>query len=78
VLLRTLRLLGIKTCEPTEELGGWLLVPAVQKDVLECLATDGVTHVYPDKSVINYQVSRRNLPEQSRSMDFRSCTKIIA
>jgi hypothetical protein len=24
VLLRTLRILGIKTCEPTEELGGWL------------------------------------------------------
>jgi hypothetical protein len=24
VLLRTLRLLGIKTCEPTEELAGWL------------------------------------------------------
>jgi hypothetical protein len=25
VLLRTLRLLGIKTCELTEELGGWLV-----------------------------------------------------
>jgi hypothetical protein len=24
VLPRTLRFLGIKTCEPTEELGGWL------------------------------------------------------
>jgi hypothetical protein len=24
VLLRTLRVLGIKTCEPTEQLGGWL------------------------------------------------------
>jgi hypothetical protein len=26
VLLRTLGLLGIKTCEPTEELGGWLQI----------------------------------------------------
>jgi hypothetical protein len=26
MLLRTLIFLGIKTCEPTEELGGWLYI----------------------------------------------------
>jgi hypothetical protein len=31
VLLRKLRFLGIKTCEPTEELGRWLYVPRWQQ-----------------------------------------------
>jgi hypothetical protein len=39
VLLRTRRSLGIKTCEPTEELGGWLYVYTAYMYIHYCIGT---------------------------------------